>query len=502
MLVVFRADANPTIGSGHVIRCLALAQALRERDASCHFFCRSKELGALGERIKQEGHELHSFPEGNALTAWPLAHSAWLPHGQQFDASTCLNYLTKIGRPDWLVVDHYALDKNWEGLLRRQVGRILAIDDLADRQHDCDLLLDQNLRPAIDGNPYQTLTPVDCQHLLGPRFALLRSEFFSTERSVDDHDSPRLLIMFGGADQDNLTARVLHILAALDITIEIDVVTGPLYPYGDSLIKTLSGFPGARWHHTPGNIAQLMAKANFAVGSPGTTSWERCAMRLPTISLAVADNQVPLAQELARLGAHLYLGRADQVTDSEIAAALHLMSSNSLWREALANVASSITDGKGALRVAKHMCAQDIRVREASAADAQLIHRWRNDPRTRNQSFNSTPIPLEEHLVWYANALSDPARCILIGLIDDGPIGCVRFDLAGNEARTSIFLDPTRQGEGLASPLLLAAEAWLASHHPGIIFRRAEVLAGNTASRRAFESAGYQLEHSVFVKRG
>lgn len=502
MLVVFRADANPTIGSGHLMRCLALTHALGERGASCHFLCRGKELGALGERILREGHTLHLLPEGPALDAAALAHSAWLPHGQHFDANACLDFLADTGRPDWLVVDHYALDKDWESLLRPQVGNILAIDDLADRQHDCDFLLDQNLRPACNNNPYPSLTPANCQHLLGPRYALLRPEFFCTQHAPTDHDAPRLLVMFGGADRDNLTARVLDILAGIDQSMGIDVVTGPIYPYSDSLQKKLAGFPSARWHRAPDQIARLMAEADFALGSPGTTSWERCAMHLPTISLAVADNQEPLAQELACRGAHLYLGRADQVQDDEIAAALHLMARNTLWRNAMASAATSITDGKGTIRVAKHMYARKVSVRQASAADAELVHQWRNDPRTRQQSFDAAPIPLEQHLVWYTSALTDPSRCILIGLLDDTSVGCVRFDLAGDEARVSIFLDPNHQGEGLATPMLLAADTWLADHHPGIISRRAEVLAGNIASVRTFESAGYRPEHSVFVKRG
>lgn len=502
MLVAFRADANPHIGSGHLMRCLALAHTLGERGASCHFLCRGKELGALGERIRREGHKLHLLPEGPTIDGGELSHSAWLPHGQQFDASACLDFIAATGHPDWLVVDHYALDKGWESLLRPRVGNILAIDDLADRQHDCDLVLDQNLRPASNSNPYPSLTPANCQHLLGPQYALLRPEFCCTKHSTVNHKTLRLLVMFGGADRDNLTARVLDILAGVDRSMEIDVVTGPLYPYGDNLQKKISGFPRARWHQAPDQIAQLMAEADFTVGSPGTTSWERCAMGLPTISLAVADNQVPLAQELASRGAHLYLGRADQVQDDEIAAALHLMASNTLWRNAMAAAAMSITDGKGAARVTRHMYARKIAICQAAAADAEFVHQWRNDPRTRQQSFDAAPIPLEQHLVWYTSALADPSRCILIGLLDGTAVGCVRFDLAGDEARASIFLDPKRQGEGLATPILLAADAWLADHHPGIISRRAEVLAGNNASLRAFEGAGYQLDHSVLVKRG
>lgn len=508
MFIVFRVDANAIIGTGHVMRCLALAQALAARGSKCLFICRSDGLGALAERIRQDGHQLATLPEGAINPPDELAHARFLPHGQTADALACLEILAQHPQPDWLVADHYALDTRWESAMRPATAKILVIDDLADRNHDCDALLDQNLRPTSAANPYLDSTPAHCRHLLGPRHALLRPEFSVARQSRSNQTSatPRLLVMFGGADQEDLTGRTVRLLSTHLPATAIDVIVGPLYTYREQLNKSLAALPEATLHLAPANVATVMANADIAIASPGTTSWERCALGLPSITLAVADNQVPMAKELARRGAHLYLGRSDAVSDSDLAAALHLLAGNTYWRQAMADAAAAVTDGSGATRVSQFMSSSRLNIRTATAEDAHLLHQWRNDPRVRQHAFDPSPIPWESHKTWFDGALADPQRNILIGQMGGTAVGCVRFDIRptpqGPQARISIYLDPARLGEGLAAPLLLAADAWLGNARPKVTHTLAEVMADNEASRRAFLRAGYRHDHSVFIKQG
>ncbi|MCG2578878.1 UDP-2,4-diacetamido-2,4,6-trideoxy-beta-L-altropyranose hydrolase [Dechloromonas sp. XY25] len=508
MFIAFRVDANAIIGTGHVMRCLALAQALAARGSKCLFICRADGLGALAERIRQDGHQLATLPEGTTSPGGGLAHARFLPHGQTADAQACLDVLAQHPGPDWLVVDHYALDARWESAIRPATAKILVIDDLADRDHDCDALLDQNLRPATEANPYLNRTPAHCRHLLGPSHALLRPEFSVARQSRSNQTSttPRLLVMFGGADREDLTGRAVRLLPPLLAAMAIDVVVGPLYAHREALAQGLAALPDAALHIAPANVAAVMAKADLALASPGTTSWERCALGLPSITLAVADNQVAMAEELARRGAHLYLGRSDAVSDSDLATALHLLAGNPHWRQAMADAASAITDGSGAARVSQFMNSSRLDVRTATPDDARMLHLWRNDPGVRQHTFDPSPIPWESHKAWFEAALSDSQRVVLIGQMGGTDVGCVRFDIRpapnDHQARISIYLDPAHLGEGLAAPLLIAADAWLRDARPAISSTIAEVMADNEASRRAFLRAGYRHDHSVFIKQG
>ena len=488
MFVVFRADANATIGTGHVMRCLALADALQARGARCLFIC-AEGLGALADRLRSAGHDLALLPATDR---------------QQADAEASLATLAKQPTPDWIVVDHYGLDAAWQSAIRPFTKKILVIDDLANRRHDCDLLLDQNLRPEAEASPYRALTPASCQYLLGPRHALLRPEFAAARAHGPRNAAakPRLIVMFGGADQADLTGRTVRLLTQLGLDLPVDVVTGPLYAHREALARDIAELPNATLHCTPGNIAQLMRHADLAIASPGTSSWERCCVALPSITLAVADNQMAMATTLACLGAHLFLGDADRVGDGDLAAAIRLIAGNAPWRESMARAASTVTDGRGAERLAARLIAADVGVRPASAADARLLHTWRNDPRTRQQSFDSSPIPWEGHQAWFAKALANPLQAILIGQLGEVPFGCVRFDLGAHDGRVSIYLDPARHGAGLATPLLEAAGDWLKQNHPAIRRLVAEVKSTNAPSRQAFLKAGYTEDHCVLIKQG
>jgi len=305
--VLFRADASIDIGTGHVMRCLTLADALREQGVECAFICR-EHPGHLLEEIACRGHAPLALPPANGpLSQDGPDHAHWLGTDWQTDAVQTLG-LARGLRPDWIVVDHYALDIHWQRAVRARAGRILVIDDLADRAHDCDLLLDPSLgRVAAD---YEQLVPVDATMLLGPRFALLRPEFARLRAdSLARRAAPKLrhlLITMGGVDKGNATGSVLEALNACELPADmrITVVIGPHSPW-QAEVQTQAGQMSipTEVRVDVKDMARLMANCDLAIGAAGSTSWERCCLGLPTIQLVLADNQLECATGFVKLGA-------------------------------------------------------------------------------------------------------------------------------------------------------------------------------------------------------
>lgn len=352
---VFRTDASVDIGIGHVMRCLTLADALRAQGARCSFVCRLVP-GHQIDTITARGFPVTALP---AVAPTPgtdggLAHATWLAGDWQDDAQ---RMVAALGGSviDLLVVDHYALDARWEAALRPHTRLLLAIDDLADRHHAADLLLDQNLgRQAADYTPW--LGPA-ATLLTGPRYALLRPEFQAwRDRSLARRATApvrRLLVTMGGIDQHNLTSGVLRALAACNLpaALAVDVVLGSAAPWLDDVRQCCARAPWpGRLHIDHRDMAALMAACDLAIGAAGATSWERCCLGLPTLMVAIAANQHPIAQALAHAGAGCNL-QADAARDSaQLGAALQAMTAADQLQRA-SRAASALVDGLGTMRV-------------------------------------------------------------------------------------------------------------------------------------------------------
>jgi UDP-2,4-diacetamido-2,4,6-trideoxy-beta-L-altropyranose hydrolase len=319
MHIVFRTDASLQIGTGHVMRCLTLADALRERGGQSTFICRPHP-GHLLDLIRQHGHTATELAPADGTFTAPadLQHAEWLGTDWASDAEQTRQALCD-SLVDWLVVDHYALDRRWEQALRPHTRRILAIDDLADRPHDSDLLLDQNLgRQAQD---YGGLLSPHTQTLIGPTYALLRPEFAQwREHSLQRRRNPQmknLLISMGGVDQANVTGQVLAALTRcnLPVDLRITVVMGPTAPWFAQVQDQAAALP----HPTQvlagvNNMAELMTESDLCIGAAGSTSWERCCLGLPTIQLVLAANQKEAALALTEIGAALSISVSTQFT--------------------------------------------------------------------------------------------------------------------------------------------------------------------------------------------
>ncbi|WP_407151430.1 UDP-2,4-diacetamido-2,4,6-trideoxy-beta-L-altropyranose hydrolase [Bradyrhizobium sp. ORS 86] len=346
--VIIRVDASVAMGMGHLARCVSLANALAQKGTSSIFLIRSHAAG-LASLIEANGHAVRLLPDPEH----PAAVTSWLPTTWQYDAQQTLEMIGEIGPAQWLVVDHYGLDARWEHMLRAGVPRILAIDDMADRPHDCDLLLDQNLVAEMDTR-YQGLVRANCRLLLGPRFALLRPAFAALRRGLAARSGEvrRVLVCFGGSDPSNETVKALGAIQLLaTVALTIDVVIGASNPHVDAVSARCRELPGTELHRSVDNMAELMARADLAIGAGGTMNWERCCLGLPTIAMDIADNQVSGLTALARAGALEYLGSAGSVGSVHIARAVTALTREPARMRAMSEAAFALVDGEGSDRV-------------------------------------------------------------------------------------------------------------------------------------------------------
>lgn len=323
MLVVFRVDASLKVGTGHVMRCLTLADRLSDHGAICVFISRSYP-GNLIQYIMSRGYHVDVIPVGSFSSsdreivhhARQLAHAPWLGVTQQQDLEACLPILNNW-QPDWLIVDHYALDSSWEEPLHSYCRHSMAIDDLADRTHSCDLLLDQSLgRRESD---YAMLVSDRCTRLIGPSYALLRPEFvkwrpYSLNRRTKKPYLRHLLITMGGVDKDNVTGRVLESIARNRSVgdARITVIMGIHAPWVEQIRTLAATMP----HATKvlcgvSDMARLMAESDLVIGAAGATVWEQCCLGVPAILIVLADNQRSNAEALERIGAAMYMDAAE-----------------------------------------------------------------------------------------------------------------------------------------------------------------------------------------------
>ncbi len=499
MNVAFRTDATSQIGTGHFMRCMTLADALRQRGARIRFVSRGLP-SHLSDMLATKGMEFVPLNRDDAENTYgDLAHSKWLGASQAQDASDTAQALMDQSW-DWLVVDHYALDARWESAMRVSARQIMVIDDVADRQHDCDVLLDQNFYADMDTR-YTGKVATSCQLLLGLRYALLRDEFRELHEQVKPRDGivKRVLVFFGGVDADNYTGLAIQALSGLDINgIAVDVSIGAQHPYCTE-IEAVCAKHGYVCHVQTNRMAELMAAADLAIGAGGSATWERCCLGLPALSICVANNQRKQIYEAAAKGL-LYAPSSDGDLISVLKKHTAALLENPLLLKLISNTAMKVVDGRGAIRVAGVLGMSEIEIRRATDLDSQKLFEWRNHPAIRSVSRNSEPIKWEIHQSWFAAVLANKGRVLLIGYIKNQPVGVVRFDKEGDVAEVSIYLLPEGGFAGQGRGLLLSAERWLTLNHPEIKHIRAGVLCNNLPSQQLFLGANYRPDIFFYLK--
>ena len=331
-VIVFRADASRLIGSGHVMRCLTLAQRLRKEQNAKVIFIMRKLLGNLIDVVRKQSFAVLVLPPADQ--DYELEdYGLWLTVPMEVDAQQTIkvlqHYLQEHGCDvvDRLIVDSYALNEQWELMLRPYCREIMVIDDLANRRHDCDILLDQNFYLNKDVR-YAGLVPENCKMLLGPEHALLREEFYEAKKNLRKRDGniKNILVFYGGSDLTNETEKAIKALVQLHdegYSFTADIITGVSNFRRKKIEKICSKYPFFHYYCQVSNMAEFMNKADLMLGAGGSTTWDRLYMELPALVTAVAENQIQGCEDCSQAGIIEYLGINEDVRVDTILEALH-----------------------------------------------------------------------------------------------------------------------------------------------------------------------------------
>lgn len=362
MKTVIRVDASDEIGSGHLMRCLTLAQALKDYGISVAFICRELP-GNLCDYLEEKEFRVYRLPKNaiknNIQNNKNIgSHAHWLGVKLEDDIKQTLKILnTDKAGFDWLIVDHYALGEAWEGHMRNYVKKIMVIDDLADRKHDCDLLLDQNLYKNFETR-YDELVPSKCQKLLGSKYALLRSEFVEARKNLRKRNGKikRILVSFGGYDITNETEKTLKAIQLLERPDLVkDIVVGALNPKKEKVKDLCDTMPNTYYQLQVDNMAELITKSDLAIGAGGATTWERSCLGLPSLIISVSFNQEAISEVYCETGAGKYLGVSNNVSKEHIYQNIKKLLKGSQRVKKMGDVAYSLVDGIGTFRILRQI---------------------------------------------------------------------------------------------------------------------------------------------------
>jgi UDP-2,4-diacetamido-2,4,6-trideoxy-beta-L-altropyranose hydrolase len=397
-------------------------------------------------------------------------------------------------KPDWLVADHYALDRDWEQKVRHHAGRLMVIDDLADRHHQCDILLDQNYSPPGEQR-YAGLVPDGCKVFIGPRYALLQPEYARYRASPRQRDGQvaRVLVFFGGSDPRNATATALRALSGPGLDhLEVDVVVGALNPHRGELEQLARERRKTTIHGPRPHLADLMAAADLAIGAGGTTTWERMCLGLPSIVVSIADNQRRSCEVLAGAGLIGYAGDSAQLEIERLRQLIlaACASPHELVEQSRLNL--GLVDGLGTLRLREAMCPSpehETLLRLARKDDVHHYFAWANDPQVRRNAINQSPIAWTDHCQWFTRKLGDRDSHLFVLETGGLPVGQIRFDLEGRRARISYSIDTDVRGRGWGRRLVALGLEQMRRVGPLRIL--AQVKDGNDASSAVFRRLGF-----------
>jgi UDP-2,4-diacetamido-2,4,6-trideoxy-beta-L-altropyranose hydrolase len=503
--LAIRVDASRAMSLGHLTRCLALADAAKGEGVEVAF------LGAPStadwrNMIEARGHVLKVLSpapgapwreEGDGRGA--PAHADWLPWSWRDDAEATLAALAGIDRVDWLIVDHYGLDARWERHLRARAAKIMVVDDLADRPHDCDLLLDQNAQDETKDR-YAALVPAGTRRLIGPRYALLRPQFAAARnRRRRDGRVGRVLVFMSATDAEGASLLALDALAmGRPASLPVDIVIGRACPHLQAIETRAVARGRTVVHVDTDEMAALCLDADLAIGAGGVAALERCCLGLASLTLSIAANQEAGLSALQAAGAVRHLGPIKAWTAAALSREIAALTDDDRALSSLSEKAAALVDGAGAQRCLAALMRPrlPLSLRRATTDDARALFLWRNDESVRRVSLNAAPIEWSDHLAWLAGKLQDPDHFHWIGESGGEACGATRFDIAEGKAKVSIVVAPGRRGEGLGAQLLKEGEARLLAARGDVVEFVAEVVPGNAASRRLFSRNGYELNGS------
>ncbi len=509
MRIAVRCDASTRIGTGHLRRCLSLADALEALGAEPRFVIRCHD--AVAERIMATRRYpvIWLSPPGDvpAPVANAPAHAAWAGVTEAGDVIETITALREWV-PEFVIVDHYAFGARWHMTIRDALHcTVVAIDDLGDRALGADILLDANAA-ADHTAKYAGRLASGTRTLVGPRFAALASSYRSAPRYTFDTAVRSIGIFMGGMDEHDASGAALRTLRNdVGFAGAIEIVTTATAPHADALAQACATDGNAALSTDLPDLSAFYARHDLQIGAGGTSSYERACIGVPTIAVVLAENQLTVVPILTRLG--LVRG----ATIPGIAATGLLSEAGDLatvatdliarpdQRRVLAERSRQLVDGRGAERVALSLLGNRMTLRPAVLADASMLHVWRNDRSTRAVSINGDAIDYSDHLAWLAAVLASQTRQLFVAVVGTLPVGAIRFDLNEYEAwEISIYTDPALHGLGLGSKMLEAGEIAMMGAGDGDVVFHARVEPGNQASSRMFERAGYHFQQDRLRK--
>ncbi|GDY27928.1 UDP-2,4-diacetamido-2,4,6-trideoxy-beta-L-altropy ranose hydrolase [Agarivorans sp. Toyoura001] len=506
MKVAFRVDSSTVIGSGHVYRCLSLAIQLIKQDYQVTFIC-TNHVGNVNRIIQEAGFKLLCLGEP-AVELVPEDTSTWLGTTYSEDAANTITALNSLGVLDYLIVDHYGIDSRWESLLTPYSAQIVVIDDLANRAHKCDILLDQTYgRLPSDYSSY--VTP-GTKLLLGTEYALLREEFLiaiptARHKRLLNKSIKHVLISLGGTDRTNVSKTLIDLLnqSPLENTTQLTIIAGPNNPHYPALIdaSVQSRFVNCRVLRSISNMAEVLTESDLAIGASGASAWERCSLGLPSINIELASNQKDICRILSKKGAALSLGTPDKLNALALTTAIKNIQMN---YQTMVENAVSIVDGKGTLRASTALINKPLNdgniayLKLAGRNDCHQFYLWQLEPATRANSLNPAVPTWTEHQQWFSKQISNQNNKLYLVVSNGEPLGMLRLDLiAPLSYEISIVTAQEKVRTGVASAALKLARALLPKAK-----LYATILAKNHASIGLFINQGFErIEQNRYLQK-
>lgn len=498
MRIAIRVDASRQIGTGHLRRCLSIAEALVASGAEVRFVIRRlDEVGQAAFGASPFPVDWLSAPDGDRAPTRPDApsHLDWACVDPSTDAAETIEALRAWG-PALVIVDHYAFDARWHDQVRDGLAcRMMAIDDLADRSMAVDVLLNANL--ADHAQKYAGRLKAGTRILGGPRFAIFGDAYRSEPPYAFTVEVRSLGVFMGGTDPDGASARVLEAVRTAGFAGSVEIVSTSANPHLSNLRAACEADGDVTLTLDLPDLAAFYARHDLQIGGGGTANYERCRMGVPGIAVTLAANQLAVVPQLAALGAlrvARLVGGPDWpgLEDAPLLAdAVRALIADPEARQDLSDKGRALVDGRGTERIALCLMASTLKVRPAKLDDGEMLHAWRDHPETRAVSGNSAPIPLAGHMDWLARKLGDAACRLFVAEIGGTAVGSIRFDRQADGAwEVSLYLDPDLTGLGLGRYLLQAGEQAMRMGGGDVAFS-ASVMPGNETSARLFTNAGY-----------
>jgi len=496
MKVVFRVDASLLIGSGHVMRCLVLADELTRKGHDIIFACSPLESD-MRTFISERGYTVVTLPEPKqvVIPKHDADYVSWLQKSVLEDAQ---DFIATITCADLVITDHYALGMEWQSAVIDSLKcRLFAIDDLA-RCHRADLILDQTLgRLDADYQESNTRTLVGSDYaLLQPRFSSKRELALSRTRNSEQ---PNVLISMGGIDAPNATFEVLNTLHP-QVDANFTVLLSPRAPNFQQVAAWCARYSNVTHLEFVSDMASLMLEHDIAIGAPGTTSWERACLGLPNVIVPLADNQQMICEQLVKHQAAIKVELED--ISSQMLSSYQMVLQS--W-EAFKRANLVLCDGRGVKRVVYEIeqlfnGKDDYVLERAKRKDIELVYEWQCHPETRKYALNTNVPTWDEHQKWMSRKLQSASDYFYM-VIDKAcgkKVGSIRLDrVRADHYLVSIFIDPNSYGKGIASRTLEMVDAI----HPDITLH-ATVLKANLASQRLFKKACYQqTDEETYIRQ-